>query len=140
MLESLDSAQVGATMAGVLAFGAGIARWWRVERLHKTNTESSVSAIKLWRDLADRALAQVDAANARAAAAQAMTDSILEQSRKDREEDRKRITELTASVRELQHETATLVGENRQLKEQITSLRLLVRNGQRDETSNSVTT
>lgn len=133
MLESLDGTEVGAAMAAIAAFGAGIRRWWRVEQLHKANTGSQITAIQIWKDLSDRALKQLDDANARVAAAQAQMDAILENARKEREEDRRRITDLTASIRELRTEQSRLlavqrdlVNENARMASELEQLRTIV--------------
>lgn len=126
MLETLDGTTVGATMAGLLAFGAGVGRWLRVERLHAANTKSEITAIGIWKDLADRAMAQVDQANARAVAAEARIDELLEQTRKERQEDRSRIADLTSEVRGLKR-------ENQRLSGQVEKLQTIVGNRRKDD-------
>lgn len=133
MLEALDAKEMGAAMAALLAFSAGIGRWWRVERLHAANNKSSIEAIGLWKDLADRAMAQVDAANARATAAELRTDSVLEQARKDREEDRKRISDLSDSVRQQSKEINRLTHENKRLTSTVEQLQAIVGHRRKDD-------
>ena len=140
MLESLDGTEVGAAMAALAAFGAGIGRWWRVERLHKANTNSQITAIQLWKELSDRALKQLDDANARVAAAQTQMDAILEGARREREEDRQRIADLSQSIRELRTEQSRLlsvqqdlVNENARLASEVEQLRAVVGNRRKED-------